>query len=441
MASIFTARRRTRESGRLAGAHPGVSSSQERTWWFASHFIDDRSGGGATRRHGTSIDREAAGRGGVFMHEWIVPLTDVVVCGLLLVLGGNLGSFLNVVVHRLPRGESVVHGGSHCPSCGSAIRWHDNVPVVGWLLLGGRCRDCHAMISARYPLVEAVAAIVIGGGAAATLLSGGRTLPGASFGGGRPGADNLLLRPDPLLIAAAILHGWLLFNLLLGAAVEADGQVVPARWSRVALGITLGVVVGWSALLPVGVGIDGPDWIGQGPGRGLVIAACGVACGALLGASSSPALRHGLMLTGAALGWQAVACAALLRPIVGVLRSLLASLIPPEPPVEPESLADEAAATVPDPFTGPIQSAGASGPEAAAGSTDSGSSLAGQPNGPSVAPPADDGRRGRFWGRLALPVLRHFQRESVPAADFFVATAVILLAWRWLWRGALALVG
>ena len=69
------------------------------------------------------------------MVEWIIPLTDLVVIGLLLLIGGNLGSFLNVVVHRLPRGESVVHGGSHCPSCGSAIRWYDNVPVFGWLPL------------------------------------------------------------------------------------------------------------------------------------------------------------------------------------------------------------------------------------------------------------------------------------------------------------------
>ena len=141
---------------------------------------------------------------GVLMYEWIILLTDLVVGGLFLGLGGNLGSFLNVVVHRLPRGESVVHGGSHCPSCGSAIRWHDNVPVLGWLLLGGRCRDCGVPISARYPLVEAAGAILIGGVAAAELLSGGRTLPGTGFGTVRPGADNLLLRPDPLLVTVAI---------------------------------------------------------------------------------------------------------------------------------------------------------------------------------------------------------------------------------------------
>jgi leader peptidase (prepilin peptidase)/N-methyltransferase len=70
-------------------------------------------------------------------------------------LGLALGSFLNVVVHRVPRGESVVSPPSACPSCGSAIRARHNIPVAGWLLLRGRCRDCRAAISTRYPLVEA----------------------------------------------------------------------------------------------------------------------------------------------------------------------------------------------------------------------------------------------------------------------------------------------
>jgi leader peptidase (prepilin peptidase)/N-methyltransferase len=71
------------------------------------------------------------------------------------VLGLVVGSFLNVVVWRVPRGESVVRPASACPSCGHPIRPWDNVPVVSWLLLRGRCRDCSAPISARYPLVEA----------------------------------------------------------------------------------------------------------------------------------------------------------------------------------------------------------------------------------------------------------------------------------------------
>lgn len=70
------------------------------------------------------------------------------------------GSFVNVVIHRFPRGESVVFPGSHCPACGAPIRAIDNVPIASWLLLRGRCRDCRAPISARYPLVELVNAIL-----------------------------------------------------------------------------------------------------------------------------------------------------------------------------------------------------------------------------------------------------------------------------------------
>jgi leader peptidase (prepilin peptidase)/N-methyltransferase len=75
-----------------------------------------------------------------------------------LVGGLVIGSFLNVVAYRLPRGESLVSPGSRCPSCGTPVRLYDNVPVLGWLLLRGRCRACSERISARYPLVEAVCA-------------------------------------------------------------------------------------------------------------------------------------------------------------------------------------------------------------------------------------------------------------------------------------------
>jgi leader peptidase (prepilin peptidase) / N-methyltransferase len=66
-----------------------------------------------------------------------------------------LGSFLNVVVHRLPRRLSLVSPGSSCPGCGTPVRPYDNVPVLSWLVLRGRCRSCDTPISARYPLVEA----------------------------------------------------------------------------------------------------------------------------------------------------------------------------------------------------------------------------------------------------------------------------------------------
>ena len=71
-----------------------------------------------------------------------------------LVLGLLLGSFLNVCIARIPRGESVIKPGSRCPNCGHPIRWFDNIPVLSWLILRGRCRDCKARISCQYPAVE-----------------------------------------------------------------------------------------------------------------------------------------------------------------------------------------------------------------------------------------------------------------------------------------------
>src|SRR6266480_3449567 len=74
------------------------------------------------------------------------------------VFGAIIGSFLNVVIHRLPREESIVLPSSRCPDCGAAIGFYDNVPVLSYLVLGGRCRRCKAHISARYPAVEALTA-------------------------------------------------------------------------------------------------------------------------------------------------------------------------------------------------------------------------------------------------------------------------------------------
>ena len=71
-----------------------------------------------------------------------------------------VGSFLNVVAWRLPRGESLIAPGSHCPGCEAPVKPYDNVPVISWLLLRGRCRGCGERISARYPLVEGVTALL-----------------------------------------------------------------------------------------------------------------------------------------------------------------------------------------------------------------------------------------------------------------------------------------
>jgi leader peptidase (prepilin peptidase)/N-methyltransferase len=82
---------------------------------------------------------------------------EIVLAGL---AGAVIGSFLNVVVHRVPLGESIVSPGSRCPDCGAPVKAYDNLPVVSWLFLRGRCRECGARISGRYPLVELLTAAV-----------------------------------------------------------------------------------------------------------------------------------------------------------------------------------------------------------------------------------------------------------------------------------------
>src|SRR5919204_5363816 len=74
--------------------------------------------------------------------------------------GAAIGSFLNVVAYRLPRGESLVAPGSRCPGCETPIRPWDNVPLLSWIFLRGRCRNCSQRISPRYPLVELTTAVL-----------------------------------------------------------------------------------------------------------------------------------------------------------------------------------------------------------------------------------------------------------------------------------------
>ncbi len=78
-----------------------------------------------------------------------------------LIIGLAVGSFLNVVIYRLPRDESLWHPPSHCPKCGIKIKWSDNIPLISFIFLKGKCRNCQGSISWRYPLVEALTGILL----------------------------------------------------------------------------------------------------------------------------------------------------------------------------------------------------------------------------------------------------------------------------------------
>ncbi|MBN1774259.1 MAG: prepilin peptidase [Deltaproteobacteria bacterium] len=138
------------------------------------------------------------------MPLWLISLGAVA-------WGAIWGSFANVVVHRWPRGLSLARPGSRCPACGHPIRWYDNVPLLSWLLLGARCRDCGAGISMRYPLVEATSA----------LLAGAVWYKLAS--------DALLLdgRFDPSLMGRFLVEFQVLWGLMVVALVDLETLLVP----------------------------------------------------------------------------------------------------------------------------------------------------------------------------------------------------------------------
>ena len=125
--------------------------------------------------------------------------------------GASIGSFLNVCIYRLPAGQSIVRPRSRCPTCRNTIRWHDNLPVLSWFLLRGRCRYCGAPISFRYPAVEGLV------GALAVLNV-------HHFG---PPVESLLLRGDTRGLAAAGIYFALACALVVIAGVDLDHQIIP----------------------------------------------------------------------------------------------------------------------------------------------------------------------------------------------------------------------
>ena len=139
----------------------------------------------------------------------------------LAVLGLAVGSFLNVCIHRLPHGRSIVQPPSNCPHCGYVLRWYDNFPVLSYAMLGGKCRQCRASISIRYPIVELVTMAIFV-------------------------AHFLVLGPDIILVPRLVFA----CALIVLFAIDLEHHLLPNV-------ITLpGVVVGlaFSLMLPPGIG-------------------------------------------------------------------------------------------------------------------------------------------------------------------------------------------
>ena len=181
------------------------------------------------------------------------PLWNIYLTVLAVAWGACIGSFLNVCIYRIPREESVVHPGSHCPHCGRGIAWYDNIPLVSFFVLRARCRQCGGPISARYVLVEALVALLF------LLVWWKYPLTG-------------LARPLALSAVGTIwlvpIYWLAVSGLVLGTFVDFEHMIIP---DRVSLG---GIVAGllFSALVPAMQGA--PTWW-----AGLKAAALGAAVG------------------------------------------------------------------------------------------------------------------------------------------------------------------
>ena len=157
-------------------------------------------------------------------------------------LGAVVGSFLNVVIARVPRGASVVRPRSACPGCGSPIAWYDNVPILSWILLRARCRACRTRISFRYPLVEAI-------GAAAALLAFSRHGPAPAAGA------ELAFAAALVALAFIDLDTWLLPHAITRPLGVAGVLASALGWSA-APGLAsslLGAAAGWGAFALIAV--------------------------------------------------------------------------------------------------------------------------------------------------------------------------------------------
>lgn len=210
-------------------------------------------------------------------------MTDIPLLVLAGVIGLAFGSFLNVVIYRLPRGQSLASPPSTCPRCGTRLRAIDNVPVVSWLALGGRCHHCRAPISAQYPIVELATGLLF-------VLVAWMTPAG------------------PLLAARLILV--LMLVALFG--IDLEHQILPNS-------ITLpGIVVGFLFSL-----VGPPGWrdslLGIALGAGILY---GIAA-AYYAVRREEGLGMGdvkmLAMIGAFLGWQAVLVTLILSSFVGAL--------------------------------------------------------------------------------------------------------------------------
>lgn len=192
-----------------------------------------------------------------------------------------IGSFLNVVAYRLPRRESLVKPGSHCPSCDAPLKPWDNIPVLSWLLLGGHCRRCSEPIAKRYPLVEGMTAVLFAAVALVHLHDTTRLVLGVVLVAflvpiALIDLDHKII-PNRLTAPAAVVA------IVLGTALDPSGEI-----ERLIAGAAAGAALALPSLIR-------PDGMGMGDAKLMGV------LGLFLGAAVAPAFFVAL-ITGTAVG-------------------------------------------------------------------------------------------------------------------------------------------
>ncbi|MEA3366508.1 MAG: prepilin peptidase [Planctomycetota bacterium] len=228
-------------------------------------------------------------------------------------LGLCVGSFLNVCIHRLPAGKGLVWPGSHCPVCLAPIAWYDNVPVLSYFVLRGRCRRCGSRFSVRYMLVEAATGLVFLGYWLAYFRLGVRA-----------GADHLAVYAVHMVLASA---------LLASGVIDYERKEIYTSVTNTALAVGLVASLLWPEVQRVGA-FDGrlPDWTGWPRADAVLLALVGAAVGAgilyLTRALGTLVFRKEAMgigdvylmaAVGACLGWEAAILVFFAAPFLGLV--------------------------------------------------------------------------------------------------------------------------
>lgn len=246
--------------------------------------------------------------------------------------GATVGSFLNVVIWRMPRGETVVSRPSRCPFCSTQLKWNDNVPVLGWIMLGGRCRTCRLPISPRYPIIETIVGLIFLLLLQFEVLSGGGNLPGVEAV--RVSHSRAMLELQFPLLSIYVFHCYLFSLMVCWAMIAWDRSRMPLTLCVLAYGAGfLGPII-WPDLYPVRfASMDPIGVIDEERFEVFISVLCGVMAGAAWGLlmrvfasrpvadDQSRRLGIPIMMVAAGLffGWQATFAIAAISLLLSVL--------------------------------------------------------------------------------------------------------------------------